>query len=447
MRARRTRRRPRRHFDETWGDRVRASRRGGAARRARTARAARTLARLSARRANGARATRLDDARSRASTSRARSKHESSRAMRRGALEAAERADGATGPRSAAGRRAPRSSARDADEASREGGRRAVARPARAEALARALEELSGRGRSGDHRRSRGRPRIVPRPHRDRHGLRAGRGVGRGRVGRRHGRRRTTVARAALEALRREGGAGLILPVAERRRRRSPLRRRGLRALRAALASTAQCARARDASARRAVRRALHRQRLGVRHGGRARESRISPSSRARVTDSPRRAGASRRDAPSSRARAVEESQTAAREATRARRRPCVSDARAPTRRLIERSPTARTAPTSRVGCGRSRRVERLDGEVVAERLERSTRRRPSETLTDDLGELTEQIVTNDEELLALREQLPISKRRRAAPANARRASPRRARATGRARRRGRRGVDAAVTA
>ncbi len=81
-------------------------------------------------------------------------------------------------------------------------------------------------------------------------------------------------ARASLEALRRENGAGLI-PARRRRRDRRTLDAVGLRAIATTRQRTTKDPGARDPSPRRPVRARLHRRRLGERNGHRTRESRV----------------------------------------------------------------------------------------------------------------------------------------------------------------------------
>jgi chromosome segregation protein len=102
---------------------------------------------------------------------------------------------------------------------------------------------------------------------------------------------------------------------------------------------------------------------------------------------------------------AVEEAQSAAREATNAvapvrERRKGADAAAIDARQLLNRA-TSREAQTLA-------EAERLEGEErrLAALIDQLTS--AEETLSDDLAELTEQIVTNDGELFNLREQLPL---------------------------------------
>ena len=85
---------------------------------------------------------------------------------------------------------------READEALARGGRSGRASPGARRDVGASPGRTLGRGRSGDHRRSGGSPRLVPRPDRGRHGMRTGRGVRGGSLGRRDGRRRHETRRA-----------------------------------------------------------------------------------------------------------------------------------------------------------------------------------------------------------------------------------------------------------
>jgi chromosome segregation protein len=209
-------------------------------------------------------------------------------------------------------------------------------------------------------------------------------------------------ARAALEALRREQGAGLILPVAEsdiaapdtppgcealrplvRARRKAPVHvTRVLDALfsRAFIAS--------DWESGMDVALANPELIIVTRDGDRFASSgwRIA-SGRSVVTRA-----------------TVEESQLAARDAIDAvtpvrDRRKSADVAAVDARQLLNRA-TSREAQTHA-------EFERLEGEEsrLGGLIDQLTT--TEETLSDDLAELTEQIVTNDDELLNLREQLP----------------------------------------
>jgi chromosome segregation protein len=209
-------------------------------------------------------------------------------------------------------------------------------------------------------------------------------------------------ARAALEALRREKGAGLILAVAEGDVD-APETPEGCEPLRLLVSARrkapAHVTRVLDALFSRAFIAADWESGMDValanpeliivtRDGDRFASSgwRIA-SGRAVITRS-----------------AVEESQAAAREAIDAvgpvrERRKDADTTAIEARQLLNRT-TSREAQTHA-------EVERLDGEegrlsALIDQLNTT-----EETLTDDLAELTEQIVTNDEELLTLREQLP----------------------------------------
>ena len=101
---------------------------------------------------------------------------------------------------------------------------------------------------------------------------------------------------------------------------------------------------------------------------------------------------------------AVEESQSAARDATAAvapvRERRKVADAAAiDARQVLNRatSSEAQSLAESERLAGEERRLTEVIDQLG----------RAEESLNDDLAELIQQIVTNDEELLALREQLP----------------------------------------
>ena len=343
--------------------------------------------------------TRLSDSRARVTQST--SEHE----MVRHALEGAHRA-----LESARQERADAQHAADeaeverttCDEELREATDWAARTEAHAEALARALDELSGAGGRaiiGDLEGvlgafldlieiDSGWERAVESA--------AGASVGAMVV---DGRRS---ARASLEALRRENGAGLILPVAESDivATATPSGCEPLRPLvRARRTAPAHVTRVLDALFARAfiatdwetgmdVALANPELIIVTRDGDRFASSgwRIA-SGRAVVTRS-----------------AVEESQAAARDATDAvspvRERRKSADATAIDARQLLNRATSREAQTLAES-------ERLEGEerrlgALIEQLNHT-----EETLSDDLGELTEQIVTNDEELLNLREQLP----------------------------------------
>jgi chromosome segregation protein len=209
-------------------------------------------------------------------------------------------------------------------------------------------------------------------------------------------------ARASLEALRRANGAGLILPVAESDidAPSTPSGCEPLRPLvRARRKAPAHVTRVLDGLFSRAFIAADWETGMDValanpeliivtRDGDRFASSgwRIA-SGRAVVTRS-----------------AVEESQSAAREATAAvapvRERRKSADALAIDARQLLNRATSREAQTLAES-------ERLAGEdrrlgALIEQLNDA-----QETLSDDLAELTEQIVTNDAELVNLREQLP----------------------------------------
>ena len=209
-------------------------------------------------------------------------------------------------------------------------------------------------------------------------------------------------ARASLEALRRENGAGLILPVAEGdiAAPATPKGCRDLRPLvRARRTAPAHVTRVLDALFSRAfiaedwetgmdVALANPDVIIVTRDGDRFASSgwRIA-SGRAVVTRS-----------------AVEESQCAARDATAAvapvRERRKVADAAAIDARQVLNRATSREAQSLA-------EFERLEGELrrLSEVLDQL--HHAEESLNDDLAELIEQIVTNDQELLVLREQLP----------------------------------------
>ena len=210
-------------------------------------------------------------------------------------------------------------------------------------------------------------------------------------------------ARASLEALRRENGAGLILPVAESDfvAPATPSGCEPLRPLvRARRKAPAHVTRVLDALFARAfvagdwetgmdVALANPDLIIVTRDGDRFASSgwRIA-SGRAVVTRS-----------------AVEEAQSAAREATNAvapvrERRKGADAAAIDARQLLNRA-TSREAQTLA-------EAERLEGEErrLAALIDQLTS--AEETLSDDLAELTEQIVTNDGELFNLREQLPL---------------------------------------
>ncbi len=210
-------------------------------------------------------------------------------------------------------------------------------------------------------------------------------------------------ARASLEALRRENGAGLILPVAESDyvAPETPAGCEPLRPLvRARRKTPEHVTRVLDALFARAFIAADWETGMDValanpdliivtRDGDRFASSgwRIA-SGRAVVTRS-----------------AVEESQLAAREAT---------DAVAPVRERRKNADTGAIDARQLLNRATSREAQTL---AESERLEGEERRlgalidqltHAEETLSDDLAELTEQIVTNDGELFNLREQLPL---------------------------------------